>query len=105
MPAIQLLQSTIAIKHRGDRALLVRVRSLYLVAWAGGRSGSTGDGPDNIDGVGIVTSGGRVVSETPVYTTLDPSYSGAWYLPDIEQRRVASICYQLAYWLHREMGF
>ena len=87
-------------------ALLVRVDSLYLGAYTGGRSGGAqGVGLDNIDGVGLVTTGGRVLSQTPIYTTLDPSYSGAWYLPDIDRRRIDSISYQLAYWLRREMGF
>ncbi|RYC33972.1 hypothetical protein D3273_01610 [Lichenibacterium minor] len=86
-------------------ALLVRVNSLYLGLYTGGRAGSgQGIGPDNIDGVGLVSSGGRVLSQTPIYTTLDPSYSGAWYLPDIDRRRIDSISYQLAYWLRREMG-
>lgn len=90
----------------GDRGvtLLARVHSLYLPPWAGDRRGNAGDGPDNIEGVGIVASGGRVLSETPLYTTLNPSYSGAWYLPDINERRIASISYQFAYWLRREMG-
>lgn len=86
-------------------ALLARVNSLYLSLYTGGRSGSgQGLGPDNIEGVGLVTSGGRVLSQTPLYTTLDPSYSGAWYLPDIDRRRIDSISYQFAYWLRREMG-
>ncbi len=86
-------------------ALLVRVNSLYLGFYTGGRWGGTqGVGPDNIDGVGLVTSGGRLLSQTPIYTTLDPSYSGAWYLPDIDRRRIESISHQLAYWLRREMG-
>ncbi len=86
-------------------ALLVRVNSLYLGFYTGGRSGGTqGVGPDNVDGVGIVTAGGRLLSQTPIYTTLDPGYSGAWYLPDIDRRRIDSISHQLAYWLRREMG-
>ncbi|WP_237476602.1 hypothetical protein [Lichenibacterium dinghuense] len=91
----------------GDRGvtLLARIHSLYLPPWAGGRRGGNGgEGPDNIEGVGIVASGSRVLSETPLYTTLDPGYSGAWYTPDITERRIASISYQFAYWLRREMG-
>jgi hypothetical protein len=45
-----------------------------------------------------------MLSETPVLTTLPPSYSGAWYDPNIDRRRVSSLSYQFAYWLRREMG-
>ena len=85
--------------------LLVRVTSLYLPPWAGGRRGGNGgDGPDSMEGVATVTAGGRVLSRTPLLATLDPSYSGAWFDPDIDRRRVSSISYQFAYWLRREMG-
>lgn len=92
----------------GGATLVARISSITLVPYVSGRSyggrSSGGGGNDNIEGVGIVRAGGRVLTEVPVLTVLDPGYSGAWYLPDIDALRVDSICHQFAYWLRREMG-
>ncbi len=94
-----------APRGAGGATLAVRITSLYLPPWGGGqRGGNGGEGPDSIEGVGTVTAGGRALSETPVLATLSPSYSGPWYDPDIDRRRAASLSYQFAYWLRREMG-
>lgn len=93
---------------RGARGatLMVRISSLFLPPYTGGGNGSgKGNGPDSLEGVGLVVAADRrVLSETPLLATLDPTYSGAWYRPDIAELRVASISYQFAYWLRREMG-
>ena len=95
----------IASRGAGGATLAVRITSLYLPPWAGGsRGGNNGEGPDSIEGVGTVTAGGRALGETPVLATLPPSYSGAWYDPEIDRRRAESLSYQFAYWLRREMG-
>ena len=95
----------LASRGAGGATLAVRITSLYLPPWAGGRRGGNGgEGPDSIEGVGSVTLGGRTLSETPVLATLPPSYSGTWHDPDIDRRRAASISHQFAYWLRREMG-
>jgi hypothetical protein len=91
----------------GGATLVAKISSLYLADYTGsraynGRNG--GGGNDNLDGVGIVSSGGQVLAEVPILSVLTPSYSGAWYLPDIDQRRVVSICHHFAWWLRREMG-
>jgi hypothetical protein len=89
----------------GGATLLVRIDSIFLPPYTGGGSGSgKGNGPDNMSGTGIVVSGGRALSETPLLATLDSSYSGAWYQPNIDALRVASLSHQFAYWLRREMG-
>jgi hypothetical protein len=91
----------------GGATLVAKISSLYLADYTGsraynGRNG--GGGNDNLDGVGIVSSGGQVLAQVPILSVLTPSYSGAWYLPDIEERRVVSICHHFAWWLRREMG-
>ena len=95
------------VPNATDATLVARISSLYLVSYAGsgtfGRRGS-GGGDDSLEGVGIVTAGGRAVSQTSVLAVLDPGYSGPWYLPDIDERRLESIAYQFAWWLRREMG-
>ncbi len=86
--------------------LVIRIDSIKLSSYVGGSSFAMGDSStmDFLEGAGLVTSGGRVISTTPMLSALDASYSGAWTLPDIDQRRVASITHQFAYWLRREMG-
>ena len=94
----------------GDKAapsLVVRIRSISLSDYAGSRSYGGRDGTKNVDyleGAGVVTMSGHVVSETPVLSALDAGYSGPWYLPGIDERRVASITQHFAYWLRREMA-
>lgn len=88
-------------------ALVARISSLYLADFVGTRSYSGRDGGgnnDDLEGVGIVSSGGRTLAEVPILSVLDASYSGAWYQPDIDEKRVASICHHFAWWLRREMG-
>ncbi len=92
---------------RGGATLVARISSIYLASYVGsraynGRDG--GGGNDNLEGVGIVSSGGQVLAEVPVLSVLSASYSGAWYQPDIDERRVLSICHHFAWWLRREMG-
>lgn len=91
----------------GGATLSARISSLFLADYAGTRSYNGRDGGgnnDDLEGVGIVSSGGRVLAEVPILSVLDAGYSGAWYEPDIDARRVASICHHFAYWLRREMG-
>lgn len=97
-----------APRDAGGATLVARVSSLYLSAYAGnrdygGRHG-TGAANDDLEGVGIVTAGGRVLAEVPILSVLSPGYSGAWYLPDIDVRRIDSISHHFAWWLRREMG-
>lgn len=97
-----------APRDAGGATLVARVSSLYLSSYAGnrdygGRHG-TGAANDDLEGVGIVTSGGRVLAEVPILSVLNPGYSGAWYLPDIDRRRIESISHHFAWWLRREMG-
>ncbi len=97
-----------APRDAGAATLVARVSSLYLTAYAGtrdygGHRGS-GAGNDDLEGVGIVTAGGRVLAEVPILSVLSPGYSGSWYLPDIDLKRIDSISYHFAWWLRREMG-
>lgn len=103
----QVFGDLMAPGDAGGAMLVARISSLYLTSFVGGRSHGRrgeGSGHDSLDGVGIVSTGSGVLSETPVLSVLDPAYSGAWYLPDIDERRVDAIAQHFAYWLRREMG-
>lgn len=87
--------------------LEARISSLYLADYAGTRSynGRSGGGNnDDLEGVGIVSSGGQVLAQVPILSVLDAGYSGAWYQPGIDAKRVDAICHHFAWWLRREMG-
>jgi hypothetical protein len=86
-------------------SLLIRIDSISLASYAGDYPAFSGMGnTDYLEGAGIVSSGGHVISTTPVLSALDASYSGAWYQPDIDERRVVSLSHHFAYWLRRQMG-
>lgn len=89
---------------RGLPVLVARIDTLYLPGYADTRPGNLYDlQQDTMSGAGVVVSGRAVQSTTPLHVNLPPSYSGTWYLPDIDTRRIDSLCYQFAYWLRREM--
>jgi hypothetical protein len=86
--------------------LVARIDHLFLSAFADAPSpGYDAMGNmDQMDGAGLVVSGRQVVSTTPLRVSLPASYSGAYYLPDIDQRRIASLCMSFASWLKREIA-
>ncbi len=98
-----------AVVSPGDAhapVLVARIDRLYLASFAG-QPGSGLDSfgsMDSMEGAGLVTSGRQVMSTTPLRVTLPAGYSGAYYLPDIDVRRIASLCDSFASWLRREMN-
>lgn len=87
----------------GGPSLTARVSSMSFSIYSGRDTDFAFGNNDSIEGDGIVSSGGRVVSSTHVLTELPPSYSGAYYTEGIDRIRVQSIAHQFAYWLRREM--
>lgn len=96
---------TIFADRLGGRGplLTARVNSLYFTIYSGANTDFAFGQNDSIEGDGIVSNGGRVVSSTHVLTELPPSYSGAYYTEGIDRIRLQSIAHQFAYWLRREM--
>jgi hypothetical protein len=86
--------------------LVARIDHLFLSAFADAPSpGYDALGNmDQMDGAGLVLSGRQIVSTTPLRVSLPASYSGTSYLPDIDQRRIASLCMSFASWLNREIA-
>ena len=94
----------IAPGTRGLPALVARIDTLYLTGFAdvpGGNSMIRAQ--DTMTGAGLVVRDRRTEAETPLRVTLPPSYSGTWYTPDVDSRRIVSLSDQFAYWLRREM--
>ncbi len=103
----QVFADLMAPRGAGGATLVARISSIYLGSYTGsraynGRDG--GGGNDNLEGVGVVSSGGQVLAQVPILSVLSASYSGAWYNPAIDEKRVVSICHHFAWWLRREMG-
>ena len=91
----------------GGATLVARISSISMPSYVGSRAYNGkdgGGGNDSLEGVGIVASGRQVLGQVPILSVLSPTYSGSWYQPDIEAKRLVSICHHFAWWLRREMG-
>lgn len=98
------MRTTFADRLGGGGALLTaRITNLYFSIYDGNEDFAFGHN-DNIEGDGIVSSGGRVLSTTHILTELPPSFSGAYFTQGIDRIRLDSIAHQFAYWLRREMA-
>lgn len=59
---------------------------------------------DTLSGAGVVVGATGPLSTVPLTVHLPAGYSGAYYLPDIDVRRITSLCESFASWLRREMN-
>lgn len=94
--------------QRGGPVLVVKVRGIHLTSYAGGGGGGGrwggggGQNNDNLDSEAVlVGTGNRVLASYPVLSTISASYSGPWYLPDIDQRRIVSLIQNNVAWIRR----
>jgi hypothetical protein len=90
----------------GDRhaaVLLVRIDSVSFTSYV-----DTADPKADVDwmsGSGhLVGPGNLLLGEYPLSVNVPASYSGAWYLPDIDERRLDSLCQAFSQWLRRAVG-
>lgn len=95
-----------ALQRGGSAILTVTVNSINLPSYAGGGGGGKwGDGGssnDNLDSVATLTDRrGAVIATYPILSTQSSGYAGAWYLPDIDRRRIESLLQNNAGWIRR----
>jgi hypothetical protein len=94
---------------RGAPALVVRVTSVQLSAWAGSEGGSRrfggggGSSTDYMDGEALVVSGREVLRRHPQLSALNASSGGPWYGADNELKRTVALCEHYAAWLARAL--
>jgi hypothetical protein len=94
-----------AFRRGAGPLLFVRVNSISMPSYAGGgggggRFGDGGSSNDNLDSVAsLIGPGNRVLATWPILSTLSSGYSGAWYLPDIDQRRINALIQNNALWI------
>lgn len=99
--------------RRGGPLLVVAIRKIFLNSYAGGGGGGGGGGRwGGGDGGGagsdsfeseaaLIGPGNRVLATWPVLSTVSAASSGPWYLPDIDQRRIATLIQHNAGWIRR----
>lgn len=95
-----------ALQRGGPTILTVTVNSITMPSYAGGggggRFGDGGSSNDNLDSVATLTDRrGGVIATYPILSTQSSGYAGAWYLPDIDRRRIESLLQNNAGWIRR----
>ncbi len=102
----ELARQLISLRQRGGPILLVTVKGLWLASAAGG--GMAGDGgggnSDDMDTVADVIDRGRLVVSHNIRSMLPSNSGGAWYRPDIDERRVAALLENNVLWIKRYLG-
>ena len=91
---------------RGGQRLVVRVDGVSLRSYVGreGRTGFGGTSNDYLEGEALVVGrNGAVLARHPQLSALPSSSGGAWYLPDVDDRRLAALCSHYAGWLRRNV--
>jgi hypothetical protein len=91
--------------RRGGPLLFVTVRAVNLSSYAsagGGEGSGNGGNFDTIDSETLLLGAGdRVIASYPILSTVDAGSAGAWYLPDIDQRRLDQLVRNNAAWIKR----
>lgn len=88
---------------RRGATLQVIVTGLYLTSYAGGQAVTLGN--DTLESeVRLVGADGREIARYPILAIMAPSYGGAWYRPDVNQRRIEALVASNAQWIRRAVG-
>jgi hypothetical protein len=83
---------------RTGATLTVRITRIDLGAYGGQDSSESGQINDEIQGVVIVPGRGPI----PIRVVLPPDTAGAWYAPNVDERRVFRLIEVFAQWAARE---
>lgn len=105
----QLATTLAPMIRRGGPTLNVTVKGVWLASWAGGGGGGKpsdgGASMDNFDADYVLTgSRGEVLGSWPILSNIGSDSGGAWYRPDVDQRRVAALIENNALWIRRYLG-
>lgn len=89
---------------RGRGATLaVTVTGLHLTSYAGGQAVTLGN--DTLESEAVLTGAdGSEIARYPILAIMAPSYGGAWYRPDVDQRRIEALVASNAQWIRRAVG-
>ncbi|MGE7469702.1 hypothetical protein ACQKLX_09680 [Bosea sp. NPDC003192] len=88
---------------RDGATLLVSVTGLYLTSYAGGQAVTLGS--DTLESEArLIGADGREIARYPILAIMAPSYGGAWYRPDVNQRRIEALVASNTQWIRRAVG-
>lgn len=105
----QLATTLAPMIRRGGPTLTVTVKGVWLASFAGGSGGSkpsgAGGSNDNFDADYVLTGlRGEVLGNWAILSNIGADSGGAWYRPDVDQRRVAALIENNALWIRRYLG-
>jgi len=81
----------------------VVVTGLYLTSYAGGAAATLGN--DTLESTAMLFGpDGREIERHPILAIMSPSFGGAWYRPDVNQRRIEALVASNAQWIRRALG-
>lgn len=87
--------------RRGGATVTVALRSLYLSAYVGSDF-EDGEGSDALDSVTTVTGAdGRVLASYPINASNGSGDAGAWYDPNLVDKRIVRLATNHALWIAR----
>jgi hypothetical protein len=87
-----------ALGPRFSTRATVRITKIFLAPY-GGQGASGGEVDDKIYGVVIVPGRGAI----PIAINLPPNTGGAWYAPNVDERRVYRLIEAFAGWVARSI--
>lgn len=94
-----------AFRPGAGNRLVVSVNSLWLASYAGGggsRMANGGGSNDYLESlVTLYDRSGRELDNWPIMSTESAGGAGAWYLPDVDQRRLKALARNNAWWIKR----
>lgn len=99
-----MLERELASLRSGHGATLqVTVTGLYLTSYAGGQAVTMGN--DTLESEArLIGADGREIARYPILAIMAPSSGGAWYRPDVNQRRIEALVASNAQWIRRYVG-
>lgn len=98
-----------SLQRGAGTRLVVNVNSIWLASYAGGGGGGKpsdgGAANDYLESIAtLYDRSGRELANYPILSTELSGGAGAWYLPDVDQRRLRALARNNAYWIKRYVG-
>jgi hypothetical protein len=102
-PMLERELAGLGTASRGGATLQVSVTGLYLTSYAGGQAVTLGN--DTLESEArLIAADGREIARYPILAIMAPSYGGAWYRPDVNERRIEALVASNAQWIRRAVG-
>ena len=102
-PMLERELASLRTADRGGPTLQVTVTGLYLTSYAGGQAVTMGN--DTLESEArLIGADGREIARYPILAIMAPSSGGAWYRPDVNQRRIEALVASNAQWIRRYLG-